>query len=104
MSTAFFWLTLPVVWLGGTAQPVSARNNAMVPNRLGKRKFIDVSPSGSGRDSTTLYSTLTCDPDGKCVHAPLEREQAAACMGAAFVSAATVLISFHVWRNLSPAA
>jgi len=25
-------------------------------------------------------------------------------MGAAFVCAATVLISFHVWRNLSPAA
>ncbi|WJN76739.1 hypothetical protein OH687_07740 [Burkholderia anthina] len=26
----------------------------MVPNRLGKRKFIDVSPSGSGRIDTTL--------------------------------------------------
>jgi len=25
-------------------------------------------------------------------------------MGAAFVYAATVLISFHVWRNLSPTA
>ncbi|MEF9445282.1 hypothetical protein OWS73_26355 [Burkholderia sp. 1B3(2022)] len=104
MSTAFFWLTLPVVWLDGTAQPVSAKNNAMVPNRLGKRKFIDVSPSGSSRiDTTLLHNADICGPDGKCVHAPLECEQAAS-MGAAFVLAATVLISFHVWRNLSPTA
>ncbi|WP_175712774.1 hypothetical protein [Burkholderia ambifaria] len=93
---------LLVVWLDGTAQPVSAKNNAMVPNRVGKRKFIDVSPCGSGRTDTTLLTRIH-GPDGKCGHAPLGCEQAAS-MGAAFVCAATVLISFHVWRNLSPAA
>ncbi|RQS73567.1 hypothetical protein DID96_07895 [Burkholderia sp. Bp8963] len=40
--------------MGGTAQPVNARNTAKVPNRLGNRKFIDVSPSGSGRSFTTV--------------------------------------------------
>ncbi|OMG69880.1 hypothetical protein BW685_29465 [Burkholderia ubonensis] len=52
--------------MGGTAQPVSAKNTAKVPNRLGNRKFIDVSPSGSGR----VFTTLLCGPDGKCAQRP----------------------------------
>jgi hypothetical protein len=62
LLTALFWLMLLVVWLDGTAQPVSAKNNAMVPNRVGKRKFIDVSPCGSGRTDTTLLNNADTRP------------------------------------------
>ncbi|CAM2340290.1 hypothetical protein BVIET440_210042 [Burkholderia vietnamiensis] len=62
LLTAPFWLALPVVWLDGTAQPVSAKNKAMVPNRVGNRKFIDVSPSGSGRIDTTLLNNADTRP------------------------------------------
>ncbi|GAT99808.1 hypothetical protein BSLA_01f0081 [Burkholderia stabilis] len=51
-----------MVWLGGTAQPVNAKNNAMVPNRLGNRTFIDVSPSGSGRSFKTLLHSAHTRP------------------------------------------
>ncbi|WP_185640971.1 MULTISPECIES: hypothetical protein [unclassified Burkholderia] len=93
-----------MVWLDGTAQPVSAKNKAMVPNRVGNRKFIDVSPSGSGRTSTTLLNNADMRPGRQMRARPARLREQAASMGAAFVYAATVLISFHVWRNLSPAA
>ncbi|MCP6652108.1 hypothetical protein NL518_28845, partial [Klebsiella pneumoniae] len=58
---------------GGTAQPVSAKNNAMVPNRLGKRKFIDVSPSGSGRIDTTLLHNAEMRPGRQMRARPARR-------------------------------
>ncbi|MBN3784595.1 hypothetical protein G3O06_44875 [Burkholderia sp. Ac-20345] len=55
----------------------------MVPNRLGKRKFIDVSPSGSGRSLTTLLHNADTRP-GRQMRARPARMRAGGLHGRGF--------------------